>query len=62
MRRLLLCLLLSGVFVSQALALPGDVDISFGGGDGIVTTNVGDLFSYAHTVLLQEDGKIVVVG
>jgi uncharacterized delta-60 repeat protein len=42
--------------------LNGAVDASFGGGDGIVTTEVGGLSSFGGDVALQSDGKIVVVG
>jgi len=40
----------------------GDLDPTFGGGDGIVTTSVGTGFAFAYAVALQSDGKIVVGG
>ncbi len=50
------------IFSSPAAALPGDPDPSFGGGDGIVTTNLTTQFDIALGVAVQDDGKIVVVG
>jgi uncharacterized delta-60 repeat protein len=38
----------------------GTLDTSFGGGDGIVTTDVGTGIDVSNDVLLQPDGKIVV--
>jgi len=48
-------------FSQQAKADPGDLDTSFGGGDGIATVNLGagDL---ARSVIIQPDGKILVSG
>ena len=41
----------------------GSLDTSFGGGDGIVTTDIdGHRNERAHAVALQPDGKIVVAG
>ncbi|MFE9928454.1 calcium-binding protein [Streptomyces sp. NPDC005533] len=44
-----------------ALAAPGDVDPTFGGGDGIVTTDLGAAEAAADMVV-QPDGKIIAVG
>lgn len=62
LRQLLLTLTILAALAAPAHALPGDVDTGFGGGDGIVTTPVGGLDSYAYSVVLQGDGKIVVIG
>jgi uncharacterized delta-60 repeat protein len=40
----------------------GSLDPAFGGGDGIVTTNVGVGFDSAFDAAVQPNGKIVVVG
>ena len=40
----------------------GSLDTSFGGGDGIVTTDFGDGNDQALSATLQTDGKIVVTG
>src|SRR5687768_3399167 len=40
----------------------GTVDSTFGGGDGIVTTNFFNLGDTAYGVAVQGDGKIVVTG
>ncbi len=40
----------------------GSPDTTFGGGDGIVTTDIGSSSNYANAVALQADGKIVVAG
>ena len=45
-----------------ATGTPGTLDASFGGGDGIVTTDIGSSSNYANAVALQADGKIVVAG
>ncbi|HEY9692375.1 MAG TPA: DUF4347 domain-containing protein [Oculatellaceae cyanobacterium] len=44
----------SGVFA------PGQLDSSFGGGDGIVTTDFGG-YEQARSVAVQSDGKLVVL-
>lgn len=62
LRSLSLSLLVGFFIATSALALPGDLDVSFGGGDGIVTTAPGPYDSAALDVLLQNDGKILVVG
>jgi uncharacterized delta-60 repeat protein len=46
---------------SPLVAVPGDLDPAFGGGDGRVTTDFGDP-DRAHGVTVQADGKIVVAG
>jgi uncharacterized delta-60 repeat protein len=43
-------------------AAEGDLDLTFGGGDGIVTTDFGATFDLAEEVAVQPDGKIVVAG
>ena len=40
----------------------GDPDPTFGGGDGLVTTNVQGRIDFGHAVVLQADGRIVVAG
>ena len=40
----------------------GSLDTTFGGGDGIVTTDIGSSSNYANAVALQADGKIIVAG
>ncbi len=40
----------------------GDPDPTFGGGDGLVTTNVAGRIDFGHAVVLQSDGRIVVAG
>jgi uncharacterized delta-60 repeat protein len=40
----------------------GSPDTTFGGGDGIVTTDIASSSNYANAVALQTDGKIVVAG
>jgi uncharacterized delta-60 repeat protein len=46
---------------SPGVAVPGDLDPAFGGGDGKVTTDFGDQ-DHADGVAIQADGKIVVAG
>jgi uncharacterized delta-60 repeat protein len=43
-------------------SLDTDPTTGFGGGTGIVTTDIGSSSNYANAVALQTDGKIVVVG
>ena len=45
----------------RLLAAPGDLDPAFGG-TGKVTTSFGGLGAYANSMVLQKDGKLVVVG
>jgi len=40
----------------------GSLDTAFGGGDGVVTTDLTAWSDHAHDVALQADGKIVVAG
>jgi uncharacterized delta-60 repeat protein len=40
----------------------GNLDNSFGGGDGIVTTIINQNYNYAYSVALQTDNKILVAG
>ncbi len=40
----------------------GTLDTSFGGGDGIVTTDVGGNTDRATSIILQPDGKILLIG
>jgi uncharacterized delta-60 repeat protein len=40
----------------------GRLDTTFGGGDGIVVTAFGPSYEYAYGVVVQANGKIVVVG
>ena len=40
----------------------GNLDSTFGGGSGYSLTPVGNNFDYAYDVVIQSDGKIVVVG
>ncbi|MGW9368634.1 calcium-binding protein [Streptomyces xanthophaeus] len=44
-----------------AMAAPGDLDPAFGGGDGMVTTDLGSSEAAADMVV-QPDGKIIAVG
>jgi uncharacterized delta-60 repeat protein len=46
----------------RTVAGPGDLDLTFGGGDGIVTTAVGTSHDYGRSVVIQADGKILVGG
>jgi uncharacterized delta-60 repeat protein len=49
--------------VIEHLVIPsGSLDPSFGGGDGIVTTEVGTSWDEAYAMALQPDGKIVLAG
>ncbi|MCP4927089.1 MAG: hypothetical protein GY916_14235, partial [Gammaproteobacteria bacterium] len=40
----------------------GSLDISFGGGDGIVTTDIGSSHDMGYSITVQSDGKILVGG
>lgn len=43
--------------------LAGDLDLSFGGGDGIATLDLGGSdFIFNQSLVAQDDGKLVVVG
>ena len=45
-----------------AWAADGDLDTSFGGGDGIQITNFSSSYEYASSLAVQSDGKILVAG
>ena len=59
--QLFLALSMSCLMVSTALALPGDLDTSFGG-TGIVITDIGSSAGFAESVAVQPDGKIIAAG
>lgn len=40
----------------------GALDTSFGGGDGVVTTQIGTSSSYVNSIAIQSDGKILAAG
>ena len=40
----------------------GTLDTSFGGGDGIVTTNISSILDYGSSITVQADGKILLGG
>ena len=52
---------LTAMWASLALAVPGGLDTAFGG-DGRVTTNFAGGFSGANSVAVQANGKIVAAG
>lgn len=62
MNAYLSCLFLCPLLATPLLAGPGDLDPTFGGGTGIVTTPFGVGGSWAQDILLQKNGKFVVVG
>jgi uncharacterized delta-60 repeat protein/uncharacterized repeat protein (TIGR01451 family) len=45
-----------------AHAAPGELDPSFGGGDGKVVTDFGGFYDESRGMVLQPDGRIVTVG
>jgi uncharacterized delta-60 repeat protein len=47
---------------ASAAAAAGDLDATFGGGDGKVITNVTDSYDWANGIVVQEDDKIVTAG
>jgi uncharacterized delta-60 repeat protein len=51
-----------GLGSGVAFADAGDLDPSFGGGDGLLTTNFHNTLDEARAVAIQPDGKIVAVG
>lgn len=51
-----------GNFVASRYNPDGSPDVTFGGGDGVVTTDIGYSHETANAVALQPDGKIVAVG
>ena len=50
------------VGVGAAVGAPGDLDATFGGGDGIVTTDVNGIDDDANAVVIDSEGRIVVAG
>jgi uncharacterized delta-60 repeat protein len=53
------------IFIHPTTAAPGDLDLTFGGGTGKVTTDVNGIegeSDEANAVVIQRDGKIVVAG
>jgi uncharacterized delta-60 repeat protein len=48
-------------FAPSAVGTPGDLDTSFSG-DGIVTTDIARGIDHGHAMVIQNDGKIIVVG
>jgi Ca2+-binding RTX toxin-like protein len=50
------------VGVGAAIGVPGDLDATFGGGDGIVTTAFNGYSDYGHGVVVDAEGRIVVAG
>jgi uncharacterized delta-60 repeat protein len=58
-----LVLLLASLAAPSVLAVPGDLDTTFGGGDGWVSTPfMGSDTDQARSVIRQADGKLVVAG
>ncbi len=57
-----LVLLAALLGTSSLHAAPGDLDLSFGGGTGKVTTAIGTGDDYGYSVIQQADGKLVVAG
>ena len=49
-------------FALTRLNNDGTLDVTFGGGDGIVTTDIAVNNDYARAMALQADGKIVLAG
>ena len=49
-------------FSFGATAAPGDLDLSFGGGVGFVTTPIGDSSVLSARAAISSDGKFVLVG
>ena len=52
---------ISTILPVMAMAMPGDLDPTFGDG-GIVVTSLGTDWDIPYTLLLQDDGSIVAVG
>jgi uncharacterized delta-60 repeat protein len=50
------------VVPSGALARPGALDLSFGGGDGLVTAQLGPALDAAQNVASTSDGGLIVAG
>jgi uncharacterized delta-60 repeat protein len=57
----MLAVLIAMATATSAGAAPGDLDLTFGGGDGMVATDFGGE-EWARAVAVQPDGKIVVAG
>lgn len=57
-----LSVVLALAMTGTALAAPGELDATFGGGDGIVTSDFTSAIDQAYAVAVQGDGKIVVAG
>src|SRR4051812_44770941 len=58
----LLAVVLMLVVPASARAAPGDLDTTFGGGDGVVTFDSGTNADTGQKILRQPDGKLVVAG
>jgi uncharacterized delta-60 repeat protein len=52
----------NGDFAVVRLLANGALDTSFGGGDGVVTTDFAGAFDSAYGVAIQTDGRIVAAG
>ena len=50
------------VFALVRYTTAGDTDNTFGGGDGIVTTDISSYYSRVQSLRIQMDGKILVAG
>src|SRR3982074_2336728 len=50
------------VFPAGGSAHPGALDLSFGGGDGLVTSQLGPGLDAAHGVAITSDGGLIVAG
>lgn len=59
---LVVCALAFGSLCLPVAAAPGDLDLTFGGGTGKVTTAVGSGNDTGRAVAVQSDGKIVMAG
>ena len=49
-------------FANASVAAPGELDATFGSGNGKVIFAIGTADDNAHAMAIQPDGKIVVVG
>ncbi|MGE3774466.1 MAG: calcium-binding protein, partial [Gammaproteobacteria bacterium] len=52
----------NGDFALVRYNADGTLDTGFGGGDGIVTTPIGNVNDVGRSVVVQPDGRIVVAG
>jgi uncharacterized delta-60 repeat protein len=50
------------VGAGAAVAAPGDLDVTFGGGDGIVLTDIAGNSDTGSAVVIDSEGRIVVAG